>query len=101
MRWESVADDVAMQILLLKPMAQDADGVHLLRNALIGLGSLELCPEQFASCAVRLRLESNAQIETPGSYPEWTQTAVNAHLLAAQLGDCSDEVIAYYEQRKQ
>lgn len=96
MSWESVADDVALNIVIARPFTQDPGGVNLLRTSLLGLTLLPGCPPEYQQQAAKLAEDYLQQARNPGQYVEWNEIAKETHLLLAKLGGCQDEAIGYY-----
>lgn len=96
MFWQSIAEDVALQILLARPFNQDPSGVNFLRVALLGVVQVPGCPAVYSLQATVL-VEDYVRLEASlGEYVEWNDEARLTHQLLAQLGGCEAEVNRYY-----
>lgn len=98
MFWVSIAEDVAIQILLARPLTQDSGGVHFLRVALLGLTQLPQCPAEYLLQASKLATDYTRLHQNPGEYVEWNDVAKETHLLLARFGCCEAEVKKYYAE---
>ncbi len=96
MSWESVAEDVAIQIISMDPCNADAGMVNFCRVALIGISQLPECPEKYLEQAQRLQEDYVRLAANPGEYVEWNDVAIKTHNLLAELSGCGAYATIYY-----